>query len=75
MLVGNLILTRRLGQALTIGDPNDPENTVIVTVVEIRGDYIRLGFQAPPDVVIDRKEIWEQKQTEKKTISPLYEKG
>ncbi len=70
-----LVLTRHLNQALTLGDPATPERTVIVTVVEIRGDQVRLGIQAPPDVVVDRKEIWEQKQAEKKTVSPIHEKG
>lgn len=53
-----LVLTRHLNQSITIGDPADPERTVIVTVVEIRGDQVRLGFNAPSDVTVDRKEIW-----------------
>lgn len=60
-----LVLTRHLDQSITIGDPADPERTVIVTVVEIRGDQVRLGFNAPGGVTVDRKEIWLQKQAEK----------
>lgn len=63
-----LVLTRHLNQSITIGDPADPERTVIVTVVEIRGDLVRFGFQAPPDVVVDRREIWVQKQLMKNQL-------
>ena len=56
-----LVLTRKLNQFIKIG------NNIEVTLVEIRGDQIRLGFTAPGDVVVDRKEIWLQKQTEKQT--------
>lgn len=62
-----LVLTRRLDQSLMIGNPVKPETVVEVVVVEVRGDQVRLGFRAPGDVVIDRKEIWVQKQAEKQT--------
>lgn len=60
-----LVLTRHLDQSLMIGDPGNPETVVEVVIVEVRGDQVRLGFRAPHDVVIDRKEIWVQKQAEK----------
>ncbi len=55
-----LVLTRRLGQSITIDDDLE------ITVVEIRGDQIRLGITAPKDVAVHRKEVYLQVQQEKK---------
>jgi carbon storage regulator len=46
-----LILTRRVGETLTIGD------NIEVTVLEVRGGQVRIGVNAPRDVVVNRKEI------------------
>ena len=46
-----LILTRRVGETLTIGD------NIEVTVLEVRGGQVRVGVNAPRDVVVNRKEI------------------
>jgi len=47
-----LVLTRKSNQSIVIGDD------VIVTVLEVRGDHIRLGITAPRDVEVHREEIW-----------------
>ena len=60
-----LVLTRRLNQAILIGDPKKPEECIEVTLVEARGDQVRLGVKAPRAVAVDRLEIWEQKRTER----------
>ena len=46
-----LVLTRKLGEKVNIGD------NVSVTVVQIKGKQVRLGFTAPQDTRIDRSEI------------------
>ncbi|RZO22178.1 MAG: carbon storage regulator [Candidatus Thioglobus sp.] len=46
-----LILTRKVGETLTIGD------NIEVTVLEVRGGQVRIGVSAPRDVVVNRKEI------------------
>lgn len=46
-----LILSRKLGEELVIG------NGIRVTVLEMRGDRVKLGFVAPPQVSIHRKEV------------------
>jgi carbon storage regulator len=51
-----LILTRRPDETLRIGDD------IIVTVLAVNGMQIRLGITAPPDVVVDREEIYLRKQ-------------
>lgn len=48
-----LVLSRQLGAGIMIGDD------VLVTVVEIRGDKVRLGVEAPKETSIHRREVWE----------------
>ncbi|MGN0291300.1 MAG: carbon storage regulator CsrA [Lachnospiraceae bacterium] len=55
-----LALTRKKGESLIIN------NNVEVTVLEIRGDQIKLGISAPKDVSIYRKEVYLQIQEENK---------
>jgi carbon storage regulator len=50
-----LVLSRKFGEKIRIG-PN-----ITVTVVDIRGDKIRLGIDAPRDVAVDREEVFQQK--------------
>jgi len=53
-----LILTRKLGESITIGD------TIRVSVLGIRGRQVRLGIDAPSDVVVHREEIYVKIQQE-----------
>ena len=46
-----LVLSRKVNEQIVIGD------NIRVTVVSIRGNQIRLGFEAPPDVLIFREEL------------------
>ena len=55
-----LVLTRRLNQAIMIGDPAKPEECIEVTVIEVKGDQVRIGTQAPRDVVVHRREIYDE---------------
>lgn len=55
-----LVLSRKKDEVITIGDD------ITVTVIEIRHDKIRLGVQAPRDVPVDRLEVREAKEREKK---------
>ncbi len=53
-----LILTRRSGETVHIGDD------VMVTVLAIKGNQVRIGIKAPRSVAVDREEIFERKRTE-----------
>ena len=53
-----LILTRRVGETLMIGDD------VTVTVLGVKGNQVRVGVDAPRDVAVHREEIYERIQKE-----------
>jgi len=51
-----LILTRRSGERITVGD------RIRITVLEIKGKQVRLGIEAPPDTAVHREEIFQKIQ-------------
>ena len=62
-----LILTRRVGETVVIGDD------VTVTVLGVKGNQVRLGINAPRDVAVHREEIYERirrEQTDKESELP-----
>ena len=60
-----LALTRKKGEALMVN------NNVEITILEVRGDQVKIGIAAPKDVPIYRKEVYLQIQEENKaSFSP-----
>ena len=55
-----LLLTRKLGENIRIGDD------VKITIVEVKGNHVKLGIDAPPSVKVHREEIYERIQLEKR---------
>lgn len=48
-----LVLTRKKNESIVINDD------ITIVVVEIRGDKVRLGVEAPKEVTVHRQEVWE----------------
>lgn len=59
---GHLVLGRERDQVIRIGDD------IKVTVHDIRGDKVRLGITAPPDVTIHREEVYQAIQHERRAV-------
>jgi carbon storage regulator len=53
-----LVLTRKLGESIRIGDE------IAVRVVDIQGGAVRLAIEAPREIPVHREEIWNQVQAE-----------
>jgi len=64
-----LVLTRRLNQSIKIGDD------IEITVIEVRGDQVRLGVSAPRDVAVHRKEVYLQIQQENRAAAAVDPAG
>lgn len=48
-----LILTRKLGESITIGDD------IKVTLLDIKGKHVRIGIEAPRDIAVHREEVYQ----------------
>ncbi|NBV45375.1 MAG: carbon storage regulator [Planctomycetia bacterium] len=53
-----LVLSRQRDESIMIGD------TIVITVVDIRGDKVRLGINAPAEIPVHRQEVYEAIQME-----------
>lgn len=58
-----LYLTRKIGESVVVND------TIEITVVEVRGRTIKLGFTFPPDVTVLRRELYEKIQAENRAAA------
>ncbi|MCV2525386.1 MAG: carbon storage regulator CsrA [Candidatus Lightella neohaematopini] len=54
-----LILTRRVGETLIIND------NITVTILNIKGNQIRIGINAPKEISVHRKEVYQRLKTKK----------
>ena len=48
-----LVLSRKKNESIVVND------NVVITIVEIHGDKVRIGVEAPKEVLVHRREVWE----------------
>ncbi|NLX99457.1 MAG: carbon storage regulator CsrA [Rhodopirellula sp.] len=61
-----LVLARKLNESIIVGD------NIVVTIVDIRGDKVRLGIDAPREVTVHRREVYDAIQRSQHAVD---EKG
>ena len=67
--VSVLVLTRKLGESITIGDD------IKVSIIEVKGRQVRLGIEAPQHTAVHREEVFQKIQEENRMaalISPVH---
>ena len=60
-----LVLSRHRDESIMIGDE------IVITIVDIRGDKVRLGIDAPQDVPVHRQEVYDAIQRENRKASQI----
>jgi carbon storage regulator len=60
-----LVLSRQRDESIIIGD------NIVVTIVDVRGDKVRLGIEAPREVSVHRREVYEAIQRENQKASQI----
>jgi len=65
-----LVLSRKRDEKIVI------DNDIIITIVEVRGDKVRIGIEAPADIPVHRREIYDAiKRHSEQNSDPLAENG
>ncbi len=64
-----LVLSRKKDESIVIND------NIVVTVIDIRGDKVRLGFDAPKDIPIHRREVYDAIMRSKATSKESQQNG
>ena len=64
-----LILTRRTGETIRVGDD------IAITVLGVKGNQVRIGVAAPKDVTVHREEIWNRVQEEQREYTHTRQPG
>ena len=64
-----LVLTRKSNQSIMIGDD------IMIMVVKIRGDTVRLGIEAPRDIPVHRREVYDEIHRQKTVSEPHVQQG
>jgi carbon storage regulator len=59
-----LVLCRKPQESVVVGDAGGHERLLTVTVLGIRGNNVRLGFNVAPEIPVHRQEVWDRIQAE-----------
>ena len=60
-----LVLTRRIGESIMIGD----DGKIVIAILDVKGNQVRLGIDAPKEISVHRSEIYDRIQREKHGIN------
>lgn len=66
-----LVLSRKNLESVVVGSAGGPNRQFTVTVLEIRGGKVKLGFDVPPEIPVHRQEVWDRIQAEGGQEGPL----
>ena len=71
-----LVLSRKSKESVVIGAAGDMQELVRVTVIEVRGGTVKLGFVADDDVAVYREEVWKRVSAENQipVMTPVAER-
>lgn len=58
-----LVLTRKAGQSLVIGD------NIVITILDVKGDNIKIGIEAPKEISVHRQEVFDAIKQENKAAA------
>ena len=61
-----LVLSRKSRESVVVGGTDGFHRLLKVTVLEIRGTHVKLGFEVDPDVPVHRAELWERIQEDQR---------
>jgi len=65
-----LVLSRKKQESVVVGGASGCEQLLKVTVIDIRGSCVRLGFDASAEVPVHRAEVWERIHAESQAPNP-----
>ena len=68
-----LVLSRKSNESVVVGCNPGSQPMLTVTVLEINGNKVRLGFAADADIPIHRSEVWERICNENRPDDPRYD--
>jgi len=64
-----LILSRKSHESVVVGKPSDLDHVLKVTVLEIRGSSVKLGFETSEEVPVNRLEVWQRICSEEEALA------
>jgi carbon storage regulator CsrA len=70
-----LVLTRKLQESVVVGAADEGLSMLSITVLEIGGGKVRLGFQADSSIRVHRQEVWLRIQDKARTANPATGRG
>jgi carbon storage regulator len=65
-----LVLARKSKESVVIGAADDMQEMVRITVLEVRGGTVKIGFEADDDVAVYREEVWNRVRAENQSTKP-----